>query len=89
MGGVFREIVPPERLVQTEAWGGDFAEALDTLVLTEQGGRTTITTTILFPDKEARERAMATGMTEGWAQSYDKLDELLPTLRAGASHRQP
>jgi len=77
MGGVFREIVPPERLVQTESWGGDFAEALDTLVLTEQAGRTTITTTVLFPDKESRERAMATGMTEGWAQSYDKLDRLL------------
>ncbi|MBP7569989.1 MAG: SRPBCC family protein [Acidobacteria bacterium] len=80
LGGEFREIVPPERLVHTEAWGGDFAEALDTLVLTEKDGRTTITTTILFPDKEARDRAMGTGMTEGWAQSYDKLDEVLPTL---------
>jgi uncharacterized protein YndB with AHSA1/START domain len=81
LGGVFREIVPPERLVHTESWGGDFAEALDTLVLTEQDGRTTITTSVLFPDKASLEKAMATGMTEGWAQSYIKLDQLLSELR--------
>jgi uncharacterized protein YndB with AHSA1/START domain len=80
MRGVFREIAPPERLVQTEAWGGDWSETLNTLVLTEKDGRTKITTTVLYPSKEARERAIGTGMKEGWAQSYDRLDRYLREL---------
>src|SRR5829696_3261798 len=38
--GVYREVTPPERLVFTESWGGDWPEALNTLVLTEEEGRT-------------------------------------------------
>src|SRR5918911_2819465 len=48
MRGVYREVVPPERLVYTESWGGDWPEALNTLELTEQGGQTTLTTTVLY-----------------------------------------
>lgn len=81
MRGMYKEVTPPERLVNTESWGGDYAETLNTLVLTEDGGRTTITTTVLYPSKEARDRALGTGMKEGWSQSYDRLDEY---LRVGA-----
>ena len=42
MRGVYREIAPPERLVTTESWGGDWPETLNTLVLTEEDGKTTI-----------------------------------------------
>ena len=81
MRGEYREVVPPERLVNTESWGGDWPETLNTLVLTEQGGRTTMTSTTLYPSKEARDAALRTGMKEGMSLSFDRLDEY---LRAGA-----
>jgi uncharacterized protein YndB with AHSA1/START domain len=80
MHGEFREIVPPERLVHTEAWGGDWPETLNTLVLTEENGRTTMTCTVLYPSKEARDAALGTGMKDGWSQSCDRLDDYLRTM---------
>ncbi len=80
MRGVYREIVPPERLVNTEAWGGEWPESLNTLVLTGANGRTTITTTVLFASMDARDKAVATGMKDGWSMSYDRLDEYLRTI---------
>ena len=80
MRGAYREIVPPERLVSTESWGGDWPETLNTLVLTEEAGKTTMVCTVLYPSMEARDRALGTGMKEGWSQSYDRLDEYLPTM---------
>jgi uncharacterized protein YndB with AHSA1/START domain len=77
MRGVCREVAPPERLVSTEAWGGDWPETLNTLVLSEENGKTTMTQTILYPSKEARDAALQTGMKDGVAQSYDRLEEHL------------
>jgi uncharacterized protein YndB with AHSA1/START domain len=77
MNGVIREVVPGEKIVQTENWGGDFAEALNTMVLTENNGRTTVKTTVLYPSKRDREAALATGMKEGWSESYDRLEHYL------------
>jgi len=79
MGGVYREIVPPERLVATEAFDDPWypGEALDTTVLVEQGGKTTVTTTVLCDSQEIRDAVLKSGMTRGVAESYDKLDELL------------
>jgi uncharacterized protein YndB with AHSA1/START domain len=79
MRGEYREVTPPERLVQTESWGGDWPETINTLVLTEEDGKTTITQTVLYPSKEAREAALGTGMKEGWSASYDRLDDYLRT----------
>lgn len=47
MGGVYREIVPPERIVRTEKFDGFPGESLATVVLAEQGGGTTLTLTVL------------------------------------------
>ena len=80
MRGVYREIVPPERLVNTESWGGDWPETLNTLVLTERDGKTATVCTVLYPSKEARDAALGTGMKEGWSASYDRLDEHLRTM---------
>ena len=77
MSGVYKEVVKPERLVHTELWEGQEPGSLNTLVLTEEGGRTTMTCTVLYPSKEARDAALASGMKDGWAQSYDRLDEQL------------
>ena len=80
MSGVYREIVPPERLVSTESWGGDWPETLNTVLFAEEGGRTTISQTVLYPSKEARDAVLATGMKQGMSLSLDRLAERLRTL---------
>ncbi len=80
MHGVYREVTPPERLVNTETWGGDWPEALNTVLLSEQDGKTTVTQTALFPSKEARDAALQTGMNDGVSQSFDRLAAYLRTL---------
>ncbi len=87
MGGVYREIVRPERLVCTEVFDDTWypGEAVDTTVLIEQGGKTTMTTTVLYESREARDAVLQTPMEDGVAESYDKLEELLPTLARGDS----
>ncbi len=77
MRGEYREVAPPERLVSTESWGGDWPETLNTLLLVEEDGRTTVKQTMLYPSREARDAALGTGMKEGVAQSYGRLDEYL------------
>ena len=81
MHGLYREVSPPVRLVSTESWGGDWPETLNTLALSEKDGKTTIRTTVLYPSKEAREKALGTGMKEGWGAAYDRLDDYLPKIR--------
>jgi uncharacterized protein YndB with AHSA1/START domain len=80
MHGEYREISPPERLVFTERWGGDWPETLHTLVLTEEDGRTTIAEWVLYPSREARDAALATGMKDGLTVSYQRLDAHLKEL---------
>lgn len=80
MTGVNREVVPLERMVATEKWGPEWPETINTVTFAEQGGVTTVTTTILYPSKEARDAAMKTGMADGLEQSYAHLDEILRTL---------
>jgi len=77
MRGEYQEVVRPERLVNTERWGGDWPETLHTLVLTEENGRTTMTATVRYPSKAARDAALGAGMKGGWAQSNDRLAEYL------------
>jgi uncharacterized protein YndB with AHSA1/START domain len=80
MRGVYREVIPPERLVTTESWGGDWPETLNTLTLTEEDGRTTVTQRILYPSKEARDAALQTGMMHGVDLSFNRLAEHLRTM---------
>jgi uncharacterized protein YndB with AHSA1/START domain len=80
MRGEYREIVPPERVVSTETWGGPWPETLNTVVLTEENGHTTLTLTILYPTKEARDAALQTGMTDGMNVTFASFDEYLRTL---------
>lgn len=80
MHGVYREIVPPERLVSTESWGGDWPETLNTVVLSEEDGKTTVTITVLYPSKEARDAALKTGMKQGMSLSFNRLAEHMRTM---------
>jgi uncharacterized protein YndB with AHSA1/START domain len=80
MRGEYREVAPPERLISTESWGGDWPETLNTLILTEEDGKTTMTQTVLYPSREARDAALGTGMQDGASQSFDRLAEHLRTM---------
>ena len=79
MGGVYREIVRPERLVATEKFDDSWypGEAVDTTVLTERGGKTTVTTTVIYESREIRDGVLESGMARGVEESYDKLAEYL------------
>jgi uncharacterized protein YndB with AHSA1/START domain len=76
MGGEFREIVVPERLVTTETFDEAWYPgegAVGTLVLSEQGRRTLLTQTLRYGSKEARDIALKTGI-DGMGVGYDRLD---------------
>ncbi len=77
--GTFREITPPEGFVATEkfdeAWYA--GEALITYRLVEQGGKTTLTLTIRYESREARDGVLKTPMEKGVGMSYDRLEKLL------------
>jgi uncharacterized protein YndB with AHSA1/START domain len=77
MRGVYREIVPPERSVHAESFDDYPGESLVTAVLVEQGGKTTLTATVLYPSREVRDAVIQSGMEHGAAEGYDKLAELL------------
>lgn len=83
--GVYREIVPPERLVHTEIFDEDWTggETLLTLVLTERAGRTTVAMTVLYSSREARDGALKTGMQEGMEVGYQRLEKLLASMGGG------
>ena len=89
MGGVYREIAPPERLVHTELFDEDWTggETLVTTLFTEKGGRTAVTMTVLYSSREARDAALRTGMTDGVAASYDRLDDVLASMPAQGDAR--
>ena len=79
MGGVFREIVPPERIVATELFDDPWyqGEALSTVTLVEHSRRTTVTTVVQYQSREARDGVLKSGMEKGVAASYDRLANLL------------
>ena len=83
MGGVHKEIVPPERLVATQLFDQDWTggEAVGTMVFTEHSGKTTMTNTIRYATPEARAAVLKTPMEQGMAMGYDRLDEVLATVQ--------
>jgi len=88
MGGVYHEIAVPDRLVTTERFDEAWypGEAVGTLVLVEQRGRTTVTQTMLYESREAREAVLKSGMEKGVAASYDRLAGLLAATLRGSKH---
>ncbi|WP_199732652.1 MULTISPECIES: SRPBCC domain-containing protein [Corallococcus] len=88
--GVFREIVAPERLVNTERFDDAWytGEALNTLLLTEEGGKTTLTSTMRFESKDARDEVLRSPMEQGVASGYDMLEQLLASPLSGIATPQ-
>jgi uncharacterized protein YndB with AHSA1/START domain len=80
--GEYREIDPPGRLVFTEIFDPyPDAGSLVTSVLTEEGGKTRLTVTGLYPSKQVRDIVIGTGMETGAAISYDRLEDLVQELQ--------
>jgi uncharacterized protein YndB with AHSA1/START domain len=83
--GVYREIVPPKRLVYTFNYeGAPGHEAIETVTFEEaEGGKTRMTDHLLFETREERDGMLNSGMEEGAAETVDRLVELLRELQAG------
>ena len=84
-GGVFQEIDPPHRLVNTEKFDQPWypGEALVTNDVAEQDGGSILTLTIRYQTKETRDMILASPMQHGIAASYDRLAALLANSSAG------
>src|SRR5207244_2363358 len=74
----------PERIVNSERFDEAWypGEALGTLVLVEQGGKTTLTYTMRYESRAARDAVIKSNMESGVAASYDRLAELLAATPA-------
>jgi uncharacterized protein YndB with AHSA1/START domain len=84
--GVYREIVPPERLVFTHAWedaaGGTSPETIVTITFAEEAGRTRMT----FHQAGFTTVGSRDGHRDGWSSSFNRLEQYLST-RAAASRQ--
>ena len=80
--GVYREINPPERVVFTEIFElFPDVESVVTSVLTEEGSKTRLTATCLYPSKDVRDMVIQSGMARGAGISYDRLEDLVRELQ--------
>ena len=84
--GEFREIVRPERFVWTFGFEGMPGEpGPETYLFEEHDGKTTLTSTAEFDTIEQRDALLETGMEEGAAETWDRLDEYLEVLARHAA----
>jgi uncharacterized protein YndB with AHSA1/START domain len=78
--GTYREIVLGKRIVHVEnfdeSWYPD--DCTITTTVDEHDGGTTLTMTMEFVSREARDAALESGMDTGVAASYDRLEQMLP-----------
>ena len=79
--GVFTEVRLHERIVHTETMVLGSGQPVSTLVEThefkEERGVTTMRITQVYPSKDARDGALASGMDQGMECCYQQLDALL------------
>jgi len=79
MGGMYKEVVRPERLVTTEKFDHAWypGEAVGTLVLTEANGKTLMSLTVEYESPAARDGVLAAEMEGEMEVGYARLDEFL------------
>lgn len=79
MGGVYREILKPQRIVCTEQFDQPWyeGEGLGRIELVEKGGKTTLIQTLLYISKAVRDSVLKSPMEGGVRASYNQLAELL------------
>ena len=87
MGGEYREIAAPTRIVCTEKFDDEWypGGAISTLELREQPGGTLMVNTLRYESAEALQAVLASPMEEGVTISYDKLETLLLERAAGGA----
>jgi uncharacterized protein YndB with AHSA1/START domain len=86
--GQIREIVPPERIVQTFEWEGLPGHiSVETMVLEDLGGRTRITVTSVFDSVEDRDGMLQSGMEQGAGELYDRLEAYAQSLASRPTAR--
>lgn len=82
--GVNMEVDPPHRLVSTEVYEAvPDIEALNTLAIEESDGVTTLTIVTSYPNREARDAVIASGMEDGLQVSLNRAEAILATLQGG------
>ena len=80
--GEYREIAPNERIVSTEVFEGmPDAEAVNTLTLTEEDGRTVLTILVQHASREHRDAHIESGMEAGMQDAMDLLEQVAVALR--------
>jgi uncharacterized protein YndB with AHSA1/START domain len=81
--GTYTEVAPHTRLVYTQIFEpmASAGAVIVTVTFEERGGATRLTSHELFPSKEARDGALATGMEHGMRETMDQLDALVESLR--------
>jgi len=86
--GEYRELDHPERIVRTFVYEPlPDKDAIETLVLQEGGGKTTITTTTAHKTVEDRDGHFYSGTEAGLTECYEKLDQLLAEVQASQPHK--
>ena len=81
--GVYREVAPPRRIVNTEAWEGmPDVETVVTSTFEAEDGGTRFTAVVLHPSAETRAGALESGMEWGARQTFERLAAHLATLPA-------
>jgi uncharacterized protein YndB with AHSA1/START domain len=83
--GEYREVVPNERIVCTEAYEGipdpDGNAALCTYEFAETDGRTSLRVLVEHKDREGRDAHIDSGMESGMQKGLDLLEEIAVSLR--------
>ena len=82
--GEYLEIVRPERIVWTFGFEGN-PGGPETYTFEEHDGKTTLTSSAVFPSKEMRDEVLGSGMESGAIETYERLDEYLEVLRDRAA----
>jgi uncharacterized protein YndB with AHSA1/START domain len=77
LGGVYKELSPPDRMVHTEKFDDYPGECEVTTRFVEQGGKTTMIATCRYSSPEVRDAVIRSGMEDGAAESYDALNEIV------------
>lgn len=79
--GQYREIVENERIVCTEVYEGmPDGEALNTITLTEQNGRTILTLLVQHANQKSRDMHINSGMETGMQEAMDHLEQVAASL---------
>jgi len=83
--GEYREIVPDQRIVNTQVYelpgAADAEGALNTVTFTEVDGRTTLTLLVQVPTRQLRDEILSSGMEVGMQEQMELLEQLAISLR--------